>query len=475
MKNLIKNFIKIKKEKILQNSFFVAILTLLLFLGFFLRDFLIVKYFGFTSESDLFYKISIIPMFFVGIFCIPFGQALIPFLTKSKRSEFKSAISYFYAISILFCLTLCFISFAIFSLQYFFLKNYFFDQNFNLAFLAFLPLLILSGWLITSNSILSSLHYYLLPSFAQLIVPLSAICFIFLFANSMGIYSVIFGMTFGQVANLLIINFFLKKEEIFLWPLNFNRPLSIKKDFWVNYLHLIALAILTSINLPISSFLASTLGDGALSIFNFGIKFNLFICGILAAIFSSVFLPYLSRAIKIFGVIDLNNFISFLILFTALILTPFSLLFFYYSENLTFLIFHRIIEDKESILELSSVISYSILQLPFWVFTAILVKHGNAISRLSFLVLTSLIVAILNLILGLFFIKFINVAGLSLSLAISSGFGSFLLLFYYAKEKYLSISNALIVILIWSLFIFIIILLNYEKFIISLEKLFFKF
>ena len=118
MKNLKDNIKRIHTMGILNPSFFVAILSALTFLGFFLRDFYITERFGLSVKSDTIFFVSVIPMFFVSIFCIPFGQASIPFLNQIKKSELQPAASYFFSISLVFCFILCFVSYVIYDLSF---------------------------------------------------------------------------------------------------------------------------------------------------------------------------------------------------------------------------------------------------------------------------------------------------------------------------------------------------------------------
>ncbi len=469
MKNFKNILYSYKQSKILHTSFIVAILTAVLFFGFFLRDYYIAKFFGFSRESDRFYLVSTIPMFLVGIFCIPFGQVIMPFFDKIKKPQFSLAISYFFSISIVFCLILCFIAYALYDVLYLF-KGHPFQLSDKLALLAFLPLLLLSGWLILCNSILLHQKHYLLPNIAQLIVPLLAICFLFFFASSIGVYSVILGMVLGQFFNLMIIKSALKKEKIFFRGFIFQPPDDLKKVFWTGYIYLVIIAIFNSVNIPLSTFIASSLGGGAVSIFNLGIKFNLFFCGLFTVVFSSVFLPYFSKIFNSSGAIDLHRETLFLLFFTSVFLIPFSALAFFFSDDLTFLIFHQIIKENSSILALSSVIKYSLIQLPFWVFNIIILKHGNVMNRMELIALVSIIISVLNLIFSLFFIKFMNVGGLSFSMALSTGIGSFLLLLYCLKQRYLNFLHGVTILLVWCSFIGLTIILNQEKFLAFLKK-----
>ena len=185
-------------------------------------------------------------------------------------------------------------------------------------------------------------------------------------------------------------------------------------------------------------------------------------------------MPYFSKVLTFKGGINLHNETFFLLIFTTILLIPFSILIFNYSEDLTFLIFHQIIKEKSSLLGISSVIKYSVIQLPFWVYNAIILKHGSVINKVNIIALVSIIISALNLIFALFLIKFMNVGGLSLSIAASNGIGSFLLLLYYLKNKYISFSSAALLLSIWSFFIGLIILLNQEKFSIFVSNVFSK-
>lgn len=464
MKNLKMSFIKIYEAGILRAAFLVGIIAALTFLGFFVRDYYITKVFGLSSRSDIFFIVTSIPMFFVTIFCIPFGHACIPLLTKIKKTELNPVVGYFFTISLFFCLILCFVSYAVYDFSFLIFKKYPLDRDVKLAIISFLPLLLLSGLVILSNSILLAKKYLLLPNLAQIVVPLIAIISIILFASTIGIYSVIFGMVFGQIANLIILSGTLIKEKIFFRGITFKPPPSIKENFWICYIYLVIIAVFTYVNITINTFVALGLGDGAVSIFNLGIKFNLFFCGLFTAIFSTVILPYFSNLYISAGEHSLNRETSFLLIFTSIVLMPISILFFNYSDDLIFLAFHRIISEKPLILGLSSVFKYSVIQLPFWVYNSIILKHGSAINKVNVIAFVSIIISALNLIFDFFLIKFMNVGGLSLSMAASTGIGSFILLLYYLKNKYISLSNATITIVIWTLFIIAIILLNQEKF-----------
>ena len=73
---------KIIRKNAINSSFIVLFFSGISFFGFFLRDYLMAKIYGLGYELDMFYFATIIPMFMVTVFCIPFGQSVMPMLKK---------------------------------------------------------------------------------------------------------------------------------------------------------------------------------------------------------------------------------------------------------------------------------------------------------------------------------------------------------------------------------------------------------
>ncbi len=77
---------KTVRKKAINSSFIVIFFTGISFMGFFLRDYLMARIYGFGMELDMFYLATMIPMFMVAVFCIPFGQFVVPVLKKNPNS-----------------------------------------------------------------------------------------------------------------------------------------------------------------------------------------------------------------------------------------------------------------------------------------------------------------------------------------------------------------------------------------------------
>ena len=157
-------------------------LTIFGFVGFFLRDLMMARWFGIGNDLDLFFVGMMIPMFLVAIFSIPLGSAFIPVFLNIKENKNLSKDQVFVShLSFLFTCFLGFVCVILFlvSSHLMPLLGWNFSpqklQNARTILILFLPVLFLSGLMLIANSLLNALGKFLLPVFFQLIVPVSAI------------------------------------------------------------------------------------------------------------------------------------------------------------------------------------------------------------------------------------------------------------------------------------------------------------
>lgn len=461
------------RKKIFNSSVWVIFFTTLSFFGFFVRDYLMAKVIGFGSSLDSFYLIMTLPMFFVSIFCIPFGHAVVTKLEKIKKFDqlkFYKTIKYFSFIAMISCTILCLFTYLLldnlFSLLYY-LSWIRIDAISNLMLLKVLPILFLSGLVILANSLLLVNGHYIFPSVAQLVVPIFAICFLLIFGPNYGVNAVILGMILGQIANFILISRLLIKEGIHFFPLNLKSTISDKKHFWSGYLHLVVIAIFTSVTIFMNTFLASSLGSGAVSIYHLGNKVSLFSISLLTSIFTSVLLPYFSRLATYFDRNLLDQETSYLIVLSSILSIPFSLIIFLYSEPVSAFIFSNLSSEHSTILGIASVLKYSIIQLPFWVTNSIILRHANAINKIQVISLVAFFAFLINFFLGLFLIELMNVGGLALASTLSVAVSSGLLLVYYLNKNVINFFDFILINFAWINFTLIVLAVKFNFFFVQ--------
>ena len=435
------------------------------------------RIYGIGGELDTFYLATMIPMFIVTVFCIPFGQSVVPILTKIQkldRNQFYQKVRHLAYLIFFICLFLC-ITTYILSDFIFIALNYFGlierSNDIKVMQITILPILLFSGLVILGNTVLSLGKRYVYPAFLQTIVPFFAIIFLLIFGKFLGVYAVILGMILGQLINLVMVNNALKHEGVSLLPLKDKKGIFNDQLLLNDYSHLVLIAIFSAILIPINSFFCSSLGQGAVSIFNLGMKFSLFVMGIFSSLFTFILLPYLSKLLNYKSQNTLNKETFYILLCGSLFFTFYSLLIFIYANSISGLIFTYIVIEKATILGLASVMKYSVIQLPFWIFNAIIFRHANAINRIGIILFSSIFAFILNVILCLSLIKFMNVGGLALSITISSAVSSVIILIYYGFKKYLSFFEVLSIAALWFIFSATLIMMNVNPLLLLIEKL----
>ncbi len=465
------------RKRALFASFWVILFTGISFFGFFLRDYLMARTYGFGAQLDRFYLATLFPMFMVTVFCIPFGQAVVTNLKslQMRRNEIHEKVRYFAYLIFLICVFLCFVTYTLSDLITYSLYYLgWIERTNDIKFmqLSLLPLLLFSGLVILGNTILTIYERYVVPIVFQLIVPIFAIIFLFALGNFLGVYAVILGMVLGQLANLIVINYALKQNTIKLLPLKANKAIFKDHIFLKDYSYLILIAIFSAIIIPINTLIASSLGGGSVSIFNLGIKFSLSVIGILTSLFTIVLLPYLTKLTSYKNLNTLHKETFYLLLCSALIFIPFCLIIFFNAISISKFIFSYISIENATVLGIASVIKYSIIQLPFWIFNAIVFKHANAIRKVNVILFSNIAAIILNIIFSLSLIKYMNVGGLSLALTISSAIAALMTLIYLMSKKYLSFFQSIFIFILWLIYGVILIGFNFDTLLILLKKLF---
>jgi putative peptidoglycan lipid II flippase len=257
-------------------------------------------------------------------------------------------------------------------------------------------------------------------------------------------------MIVGQLANLAILKYSLTGYRIHIF--NFNFSLHPSKKFFLKYGQLILIAIFSSSFVPLNTYIASSLGAGAISIFNLGIKFSLFLIAIMSVIFTTILLPYLSKISfsKNKSIFHRETFHT--IFLSSAFFVPFALFVSLNSDLFTSFIFRHIITDEKNLLQISDVIRFSIIQLPFWIFNAIIYRHANIINKLFVIIVSNFLILLLNFYFAIHLIKHFKIGGVALSMTLSLAAASVFLLLYYVKKKYMSISEASIILVFWLIF-----------------------
>lgn len=461
---------KPSRKAALKNSLFVIVLTFLCFFGFFIRDILMAREFGLAQSLDNFYIALIIPMFIVTVLLIPAGNAFIPlYLDFKQRVTFtgcfdliRSFALWISIVSLIICLILFSFGPSILS-KLISIKSDVDIVELNTLYHLALVLLLFGGLVILGNSVLNAESRALLSTGAQLIVPVTSIVALLLFGQQFGVYSVMYGMLLGQVLNLVIVHFSLKYHLLSLIP-SFNKLDKNEASIFVKlYIPQMVSVLFTGLALPLASILAVSLPSGAVSVFNLGSKVVIFITGIITAVMSVIILPYFSNLVVKNHIVELRRELSFFLLLSTFISVPISFLMYVYAESIAQILFTGGRFDSNSTAQVVRVMQYSIVQLPFFVCNALLLKFALASKHLVSILVVSIWGLLVTLGSSLLLTDYMGVAGIAFAVSISTFSSTVILTLFFVRYRHIVYFDALILFLSWLLFITLLMCTHFQS------------
>jgi murein biosynthesis integral membrane protein MurJ len=445
-------------------------LTFLCFLGFFLRDLLMAKAFGLGASLDYFFIALLIPMFIVTVFYMPLGAAFVPLYLEAKERllpqalrDMVSGLSSWTGASLLIaCLILYLCEPYLLPLIY--ARGTLPDMGqliplLNLA----LPILLFSGVVILGNSILNADGKAVVASGAQLIVPIAAILSLLLFGERWGVKSVMFGMVIGQVLNLCIVQSCLKRDNIWVIPrLNFGHRNNLNPVL-MQYWPLMASALFVSLVIPVAMLLAMSLPDGSVSAYNLGSKIVLFVTGLVDAAILAVMFPYFSMLVARNRLVSVKRELSFFLLLATFITVPISAGLFLWSEPIVRLIFEGGKFDGSATEQVTRVMQYSLVQLPFFVCNSLLLKFSMAIRHVITISVVAFVGLLFNIVAGMTLMQYMGVGGIALGASLSILVSTILLLLILVRNGFVPGFDAVVMFLNWMLFITLVMCFHFQS------------
>ncbi|MFA6162795.1 MAG: lipid II flippase MurJ [Methylobacter sp.] len=445
-------------------------LTFLCFVGFFLRDIMMAHTFGLGASLDNFFIALLIPMFIVTVLCMPLGTALIPvYLDLKERLSLRTAnmlvpsVSFWTTISLLvICLILYLIGPYLLPLLYGKEPSPDLGLLTELLDLA-LPILLFSGVVILGNSVLNAHGNAVVTNTAQLVVPIVAILALLLFGSSYGVKAVMFGMVIGQFMNLLIVQFYLKRHHAsLLSPLNLRNQTGLS-PLMIQYVPLVISAFFFSVAAPVATLLAMSLPEGSVSAFNLGNKVVLFVTGLVGAAVSTVMLPYFSSLAAKNHLVSARRELSFFLLISTFFSVPISAALYVWSEEIISLIFASGSVDVAATGLVSRVMEYAVVQLPFFVCNALLLKFATATKHVVTISVVAIVGLLVNIGGSILLMQHMGVAGIALGGSVSMLVSTVLLVLVLVRYWHITWFDAVIMLLNWLFFVTLLVCVHFKS------------
>lgn len=458
------------RKKAVGTGCWVIGLTFLSYLGFFLRDMMMAKTFGLGASLDYFFIALLIPMFIVNVLCMPLGAAFVPiYLDVGERVSWPAAKIMVPDLSLwitgcllIFCLFLYLLGPYLIPLFYFKTTSPDIGKLTGLLDIA-LPILLFSGIVILGNSVLNAHGRAVLTSTAQMIVPIMAIFALLMFGKLYGVKVVMLGMVVGQFLNFLILQFFLKQDNVSLLP-NLKSPnLTGFHPLMLQYAPLVVSALFVSLVSPVATLLAISLPEGSVSALNLGTKVVLFITGLLNAAISTVMLPYFSSLVAKNYMMTVRRELSFFLLVATFISVPTSVVLYVLSDPVIGLFFSGGTIDAASTDMVARVMRYALVQLPFFICNALLIRFATATRHVMSIMVVAIVGLLVNITVSMLLMNHMGAPGIALGGSVSVLVSTVLLVIVLVGYFHIRWFDAVIMLLNWLLFITLLVSVHFRS------------
>ncbi|MBT8253413.1 MAG: virulence factor MviN [Flavobacteriaceae bacterium] len=424
------------KNATLRNIIRVGILTVFVSLLGFFKEILVADRFGLSELLDTFLIAVLVPMFIFGVFFGSFQSVFIPnYVTEMKTGKnigsFQST-SFLLTLGVsIFFLIIAFLFTDVY-LETFFKGHT--PQYYALIkkqFYYVAPCIIFWGFSGLLKGLLTIDDEFIHSSVSGIFTPLAIIICILFFRDQFGDLVLAMGTLIGGVMGTsYLLIFALRRNLIHLKKPDFD---SVNIRILFKQLPAkLSSSMLNNINPLIDQYFAAQLIVGSIAALNYGIKIPTFAITIAGLALSNVLLPYFSKqAVENYKATfdKLKIILRYIMISSGLVVVVLALL----STPLITIIFERNAFTAADTIIVSKIQQMYLLQIPFYITGLIMVKFLTSINRNNFMVLTSLISLILNIVLNYILIRQMEVYGLALATSLVAFVNSLILYFYILK------------------------------------------
>ena len=463
----IPNVLADRKKGLVRSMVVISTITLICSMGFFIRDFLMTRWFGLGTEMDSFILGAMFPMLLVAVFSVPAGTAIIPIYADQYHQNPEMAkrllASWAFALSVLLATLAGALYLGL--TKVFFLLNWHYtaDELSNIQDITniYLPVLWLSGLVVLANSALTAVGKVIFPSIAQLIVPIVTLIALALFGTGFGVYPVAYAMLVGQLLNLVIVGCALQYYH--LLPAGLSNWQSMYKYLPIrDYGFLLITAMSIAALIPAANLMAANLTAGSVAIIGLSTKVILLTTGVVGIGIHTVLLPYFSKLIAKLQHLEAKSDFSFLLLWITLLSVPTTLMLTFLVKPMLLILFSGSRLVNQELSTLTTVIQYGIIQLPFYACALVSSKYITAHKRTGMILLSALTGLVITIVVGSALSKIIGVAGITFAMTVASAVSAAILVLYTNYLRHLSVADSLFIGFNWILYITLFLFLHFE-------------
>lgn len=443
--------IVLKAAKLSASGSLVMVITFVCYLGFLVRDLLLVDRFGMQSTLDGFFIAAMVPMVLVTCLSLPLGDAITHLLIKTPLEKLNSVVRSVMTFATIFLG----ISTLLMMWQSKFLVSLFIDQDsaIHLEQAAtllcwFSPILFLSSWTVVGNAVMNALHRNLAVALSQLIVPICAVVLILMDPDGWGLYAAIIGMLMGTFLNGFILIVRCQNFRISLMPA-LKIDMSALMPFLLNYRWILLAAVFSAMIAPLNFLFAGSLGSGAISMWAMSGKLTQFIVGLISAGVASVILPHFARLkLNESDAVFRRHAYLFLILGSC-VGAILALIYYEFSVPIASILYSNDPHSEGAMNLFANLLCVGAFQIPPVICAGIIIKLTAATNTSSKAVSPILLGLGVNGLLDFMLVPYLGILGIGIAATISSIFTACYLVIQSRKLVGLDLNNIVTLFSVW--------------------------
>lgn len=400
----------------------------------FAKEIVIAESFGLSELIDTFYIAILIPSLIHSVFMGSFKSVFIPnYVSTLKRNTL--GISQFQSTSFILTIGVSLLFFGIaYLLTDVYLETFFSGHTesyydlIKVQFYYVAPCILFWGLSSIINGLLTIDNEFTFSSLSSIFTPISIIICLYVFKEQLGDQVLAIGTLAGSILGFLFVLIVALSRNLISIGVPDFISTDIKRLFGQLPAKLSA-SLLVGINPFVDQYFSAQLIVGSIAALNYGIKLPAFAIGIVGLAVGNVLLPYFSKLVidnRVETFKKLKSMLKYLVIISSVI----TLILFLLSTPIIRLFFERDAFTSDDTVIVSKVQQMYLLQIPSYITGLVMTRFLTAINKNNFMVLTSIISLVLNIVLNLILIQTMGVYGLALATSIVSVVNSVILYYY---------------------------------------------
>ncbi|WP_421807479.1 murein biosynthesis integral membrane protein MurJ [Flagellimonas sp.] len=406
------------QSQLLSNMISVAVVAILVKgVGFF-KEILIADTYGVSELLDTYLIAALIPTFVQNVFLNSYSSVFIPNYVLEKKlgqgiGTFQSS-SFVITIGIaLVMMVITYLGIDVYLEILFPGHEPRYYELIKIQLWIILPCMLF--WALSSliSGILRVENEYFYSSLNAVFVPASTIVLLFFFQETFQEKTLAIGMLIGSVIScvyLVILGF---KKQIF----EIGMPSFKGENLQVMIKQVpakISSSLIHGLNPIVDQYYSAQLTVGALATLNYGTKITVVVIGLVTIPISNTLLPYFSEKAVEGRNILYNNLHRVLGAGLGL-MSMVTIVLILLSKFIITIVFERGTFTSANTEEVYVIQQLYLIQLPFYVSAIVMNRYLNAINKNNFLVISSMVNLVMNIILNYVFLEWLGIKGIALA------------------------------------------------------------